>query len=221
MDDRTATYYTQFAAEIAERYDALDVEMNKILRRAFDAGMRVLDVGAGSGRDAALLLDMGCDAYGVEPCDELRRLAETRHPSLTGRLAGGSLPHLGQPFGGAFDGVLCSAVLMHLPKAEILDAAIALRKVLKANGKLVLSVPLERPDLDAQHRDHKGRLFTPLLPDYLQLLFERIGFRLLEKWESSDSLGREAHSWCTFVFQVRHPGGFGALEIIEGILNRD
>lgn len=98
---------------------------------------------------------------------------------------------------------------MHLQKAEILDAAISLRNVLKENGKLLLSVPLARPNLDSQHRDAHGQLFTPLPPDYLQLLFERIGFQLLEKWESPDTTARQGHSWCTFLFQARHSGGPG------------
>ncbi|NLE60773.1 MAG: methyltransferase domain-containing protein, partial [Planctomycetes bacterium] len=221
VDERTASYYTQFAGEIAQRYDSVESEMLALLNRAFAKGMRVLDVGAGSGRDVALLLAMGCDAYGVEPCAELREAAERQHPGLAGRLASNALPQLGQPFGGQFDGVLCSAVLMHLEKAQMLDAALAFRSILKEGGRLLLSLPLERPGLDAQHRDAHGRLFTPLPPDYLQLLFERVGFSLLERWESADSLGREGHSWCTFLFQVRHPSGARPLDLIEGILNRD
>jgi len=221
MDEHTGNYYAQSAGEIAQRYDSVQSEMLALLNRAFARGMRVLDVGAGSGRDVALLLDMGCDAYGVEPCAELREAAERQYPELAGRLAANALPQLGQPFGGQFDGVLCSAVLMHLEKAQMLDTALAFRNTLKENGKLLLSVPLERPGLDAQHRDAHGRLFTPLPPDYLQLLFERVGFTLLERWVSDDSLGRAGHSWCTFLFQVRHLGGARPLDLIEGILNRD
>jgi SAM-dependent methyltransferase len=206
MDDRTATYYTQHAEEIAPHYDSVHPFPSQLACRVFDAGMRVLDVGCGSGRDVAQLLALGCDAYGVEPTAALRKQAETRHPELAGRLADAALPALGQPFGGNFDGVLCAAVLMHLPKSEILDAAISLRNVLKENGRLILSVPIDRPGLDWDHRDVAGRLFTPLAPDYLQLLFERSGFNLLEKWETPDAQCRAGHSWCTFLFQARHPG---------------
>lgn len=220
MDEPTAKYYVAFSAELAERYEAAQEGSLKTLRRAFTEGMRVLDVGAGSGRDAALLLDMGCDAYAVEPCENLRASTLRLHPELTGRLENGALPQLSQPFGGAFDGVLCCAVLMHLPRAEILDAAIALRNVLKENGRLLLSIPVDRPGLDGQHRDEHGRLFTPLPPDYLSLLFERIGFQSMDRWQSPDSLNR-GYSWCNFLFQARHPGGSHPLDQIESILNRD
>lgn len=221
MDERTLGYYASVANEVATRYDAARADMERLLRRAFSEGMRVLDIGAGSGRDVCLLLRMGCEAYGVEPCDGLRLVAEQRHRRLAGRLASGALPYLGQPFGGSFDGILCSAVLMHLPRAEMLDAAIAMRNVLKENGRLLLSIPVERPGLDENHRDEHGRLFTPLSPDYLQLLFERIGFQLIERWESGDYLNREGFSWCTFLFHARHPGGSRPLDQIEAILNRD
>jgi hypothetical protein len=183
--------------------------------------MRVLDIGAAAGRDMALLRGMGCDVYGVEPCQELRSLAVQRHPELDGRIEPGSLPNVGEPFGGKFDGVLCSAVLMHLPRAQILDAALAMRKVLVENGRLLLSIPSERPGLDGSHRDQHGRLFTPLSVDYVQLLFERLGYQLIDLWKSQDGLCREGYSWWNLFFGIQYPQGTRPLDQIEGILNRD
>ncbi|MDO8672645.1 MAG: methyltransferase domain-containing protein [Dehalococcoidia bacterium] len=221
MDEQTRSYYKDFANRIAEQYERARPEMTGFLHRAFSEGMRILDIGAGSGRDMDLLFEMECDVYGVEPGDELRSVALQNHPKLAGRLQPGELPMLGQPFGGDFDGVLCSGVLMHLPRAAILDAAIAMRNVLKENGRLLLSIPLERAGLNKDYRDEHGRLFTPLPPDYLQLLFERIGFHLIDRWDSADSLNREGYSWRNFLFQARHLGGTRPLDQIEGILNRD
>src|SRR5436305_988491 len=124
MDDLTRRYYATRSDEIADEYESDHTQREVLLRRGFIQGMRILDVGAGAGRDVCILRDIGCDAYGVEPCDELRLVAAKRHPELMDRLIHGSLPDLGKPFGGDFDGVICSSVLMHLPKAQILDAAI-------------------------------------------------------------------------------------------------
>src|SRR5262249_36338562 len=140
---------------------------------------------------------------------------------LKERLGSAELPNLGQPFGGHFDGVLCSAVLMHIPREQLFDAAFAIRNVLNENRRLLLSVPRNRSGLDDQHRDSMERLFTPLNADYLQLLFERLGFQLIGKWRSDDGLDREGYSWCTLLFQLWHGGTLRPLDQIEGILNRD
>lgn len=65
---------------------------------------------------------MGHDPYGVDATVEFVEIAQRLHPELMGRIIQSSLPSLEPPFGGRFDGVLCSAVLMHLPLTE-LDAA--------------------------------------------------------------------------------------------------
>jgi SAM-dependent methyltransferase len=106
MDELTRKYYAAHAPEVADRYDNAISGVVKYFPLAFARGMRVLDIGAGSGRDMAALRDMGCDVYGVEPCEELRRHALERYVFLRGKLEPPALPNLGQPFGGHFDGVL-------------------------------------------------------------------------------------------------------------------
>ena len=202
MDQRTIGYYAASAREVAVRYDAVRAAMGEYLRRVFIPGMRVLDVGSGPGRDLSLLLETGCDAYGVEPCAELRTVAVERHPELAGRLQPGALPDLGRPFGGEFDGVLCSAVLMHLPLDEMPVVAAAIRNVLRANGRLLLSIPHDRPGRDAENRDVHGRLYTPLLPEDVQSLFEGVGFHLREKRDTGDRLGRVGYLWYSFLFAL-------------------
>ena len=221
MDNQTHNYYSTHAAAIAPRYAAATTSLEPYLPLAFAAGMRVLDIGAGSGRDLHALLEMGIDGYGVEPCAEFRQFALAHYPALSGRIAEGSLPDLGRPFGGEFDGVLCSAVLMHVPRERLFDAAFAIRGVLKDGGRLLLSVPDGRPGLDADYRDEHGRLFTPLPPDFLELLFERLGFQLIGRWHSADGMGRPGHSWHVLLFTLQHTAGLRPLDQIEGILNRD
>jgi 2-polyprenyl-3-methyl-5-hydroxy-6-metoxy-1,4-benzoquinol methylase len=83
----------------------------------------------------------------------LRGAAAQTHRELAGRIAAGSVPRLGEPFEGAFDGVLCSAVLMHLPEADLFDAALALSKVLRPRARLLLSLTQTRTDVG----DNGGR----------------------------------------------------------------
>src|SRR6478672_10970438 len=105
MDPATAEFYARNAKDLAARYEASPGSVATYFDMAFPAGCRVLDVGAGSGRDLAALLAHGFDAYGVEPSEAMRAEALEHHPALAGRLESGALPAIGQPFGGGFDGV--------------------------------------------------------------------------------------------------------------------
>lgn len=221
MDARTAAYYEAHAPEVAARYEGVSSPVARYFPAAFVSGGRILDVGAGSGRDMAALLAAGYQAFGVEPSLELRKAAVHAHPELVGKIVGESLPDLGEPFGARFDGVLCSAVLMHLPEADLFDAALALRRVLRPNGRLLLSLPDRRNDIGQDHRDAQGRLFQPYTADYLQLLFERMGFQQIGRWVNDDALQRPGKQWFTVLFELRASGPLRAVDQIEGILNRD
>ncbi len=221
MDSKTAEFYDRNAAELAARYESAASPVARYYPLAFAAGARVLDVGSGSGRDLAVLLRAGYDGYGVEPSPGLRQAAVAAHPELNGRLTDGALPAIGNPFGGGFDGIVCCAVLMHVPEAELFDAALALRGLLKPHGRLLVSLPTARTDVGQDHRDRQGRLFQPYLPEEMQLLLERLGFQLIGRWDTEDVLLRAGTSWVTLLLELRAGGQTRAVDQIEGILNRD
>jgi SAM-dependent methyltransferase len=221
MDATTAQFYEENASDIAARYETVASPVERYFGAAFVAGSRVLDIGAGSGRDAACLLAHGFDAYGVEPSHGLRQAAVNTHPELATRLEAGSMPELGMPFGGGFDGILCSAVLMHVPDHEMFDTALAIRALLKPHGRLLLSLPLSRGEGLTQERDANGRLFKGYPAEEIQLLFERLGFQLIGRWDSEDALARAGTNWYTLLLELRVTGGFRAIDKIEGVLNRD
>lgn len=221
MDPQTLAFYTGHAAEIARRYESVASPVERYFAQAFTPGARVLDVGCGSGRDAARLLASGYDAYGIEPVEALRLAAVAVHPELAGRIGEGGLPRTGDAFGGEFDGILCSAVLMHVPDTDLLDAALAIRRLLKPGGRLLLSIPASRGDLLSGDRDANGRLFAPYSADEVSLLLERLGFVLISRWESDDVLGRSGTSWTTLLLERRSGGQLRPIDQIESILNRD
>ena len=150
---------------------------------AFAPGARVLDVGCGTGRDLAVLLEMGFDACGVEPHDAMRARALERHPSLAGRIVAASLPQIGQPFGGGFDGIVCSAVLMHVPAEVLPESLAALSGVLAPRARMLLAVPEMTPDLLVDGRDPDGRAFGNHAPERVQQLTAELGFALLSRTE--------------------------------------
>lgn len=221
MDTPTAHYYALHARDVAQRYESAQSTIFRYVAASFVPRSRILDIGAGSGRDLSTLVAAGFEAFGVEPVPELLAEAVARHPGLASRVVQAALPAIGQPFGGEFDGILCSAVLMHIPEADLFDTVFALRGLLRPHGRLLVSLPLTRSDVLAGERDAHGRLFKTYRPEYLQLLFERVGFQLIGRWENDDGLGRPGTRWYTLLFELRAGGALRAVDQIEGILNRD
>jgi SAM-dependent methyltransferase len=195
QDERTAAFYRERAAELAARYETARPRLAERLAARLRSGARALDVGAGSGRDLAYLLSQGFDAYGVEPSPAILSEAVRRHPELAGRIAEGHLPDLGAPFGGRFEGVLLSAVLMHVPREELPRAAASLASLLEPGGYLLSSVAARRPGLDAEHRDERGRLFVPIDAAEIQALFGAAGLAVVDVAKTADDFGRPGYEW--------------------------
>lgn len=218
-DHRTITYYETHAATLAAHQREAGDGIAKYFPLAFAAGARILDIGSGSGRDLAALVQENYAAYGVEPSAALRAEAEQAYPQLTGRLHAGALPDLQAFSDASFDGLLCSAVLMQLPREALFDAVYGLRRILKPNGRLLVSVPRRRDDVGADGRDAHGRYFNGIVPEELVLLFERTGFQRIGQWDEADSIGR-GHVWAVLLFE-RRTDGLRSLDQIESILSRD
>jgi hypothetical protein len=109
---------------------------------------------------------------------------------------------------------------MHLPKSELFDSLINLRDLLKPGGRLLVSIPSERPGLNSERRDSDGRLFEELHPEYLILLCSRLGLKLVSSFKNDDSLDRADHSWVTLLFQ-KSTGAARTLDRIESVLRND
>jgi len=90
---------------------------------------------------------------------------------------------------------------MHIGASDLFNAALSIKRCLKLNGRLLLTVPSERGDLVVEERDAGGRLFKNYAAGFLQLLFERLGFRLIDQWSNDDALNRVGIS--------RKPASFG------------
>jgi SAM-dependent methyltransferase len=106
------------------------------------APARILDIGAGSGQDAADFAAMGHRVLAVEPTASLRAGAVARHahPAITWLDDG--LPDLAavRARGETFDLILLSAVWMHLDEAERRQAMPHVAALLAPKGRLILSL---------------------------------------------------------------------------------
>lgn len=115
---------------------------------------RALDVGAGTGRDAAHLAALGHDVVAVEPVDAMRQRGQALHGAEGIQWVEDSLPLLARlnDIGPRFDLITCIAVWQHLTPGERASAFEVLASKLAQGGLLVLSLrrgpaPAERPVL--------------------------------------------------------------------------
>jgi len=213
---RAVDWYERNAERLAAQYESVTPEsvhgwLLDLLPS--DPGV-ILDVGAGTGRDAAWLSGKGHEVVAVEPSAAMRKEAGDLHPDASIRWIDDSLPSLQKVShsGLAYDFILLSAVWMHvLPN----DRARAFRKLvglLKPGGVLAFTLrqgpaeaergihPVSRQDIERLARDHG-------------LVVERHG-------DAADRLGREGVTW-THVALRAPDDGTGALPLLRHVILND
>ncbi len=100
---------------------------------------RILDVGAGIGRDASALSDMGHEVIAVEPLSEFRNAGKKHYHTSHIEWLDDSLPELSQ-LNYHFDFVLASAVWHHLNVGEQEQAMMRIAQLLNPEGLFALSL---------------------------------------------------------------------------------
>ncbi len=136
--------YAAEAPHLLERYEAIPFEKAHaaMLTLIPQAPGHVLDIGAGTGRDAAYLADLGHRVTAVEPTDELRRGAQTLHPSPFIDWIADGLPFLSSIAHrrDEFDLIMITAVWMHLNESERRQAMPVVAALLKPGCPLIMSL---------------------------------------------------------------------------------
>ena len=134
--------YSEEAEELLVRYESFsfdDVHSDVLHLLPRPPGV-VLDIGSGTGRDAAHFAKMGFCVVAVEPTDELRLPASSNHPSPSIDWIDDSLPNLKRIVnrGQHFDLVMLTAVWMHLDATEREKAIPVLASLVRPGGILVM-----------------------------------------------------------------------------------
>ena len=156
VDIPTLAAYDSRPGEFADRWEAEPpaTDLHEIIHRFFTPGPTA-EIGCGSGRDAAWLMQEGFPTIAFEPSAGLRDEARQRYPAL--RVEPKALPELEGVPDGSFVNVLCETVIMHLPREAIGPSVRRLLSLLEPNGTLYLSWRVTR---EHDQRDEHGRLYT-------------------------------------------------------------
>jgi len=187
--------YDNKAEDFFEKFISCDVKTDNIFKEVFEKNEKVIDIGAGSGRDMHRLKELGIDIYGTEPSKGLRDLLIERFPEFEKKIFPYALPFEKSQFDLFFDGVLLSAVIFHIKEEELEDAIISIKSILKKKGKVVLSISEGERCLDEQSKDKYGRYFSKFSADKYIRLFQKNGFSLKKIWNQIDSMGRKDINW--------------------------
>lgn len=136
--------YGEHAAALIPQYELISFTAHHQaeLHLLPTAPSRVLDIGAGTGVDAAWFAAQGHSVVAVEPTAEFLAAAMRLHPSpLIGWLED-ALPNLDavMGLGQRFDVIMLSAVWMHLDEAERGIAMPKVASLLAPGGVMVLSL---------------------------------------------------------------------------------
>ena len=136
--------YADEAPSLFERYDSLAfVDVHRpVLHLMPDSPGGVVDIGAGTGRDAAFLAAMGHRVVAVEPTRELRLPGMALHASPLITWIDDSLPDLValRARRQSFDLVMLTAVWMHLDERQRAHAMPGVASLLRRGGKMIMSL---------------------------------------------------------------------------------
>jgi len=157
---------------------------------------KILDIGAGSGRDAAYLAKKGYLVTAVEPAAKLLAAAQKQHKSVDLRWVADKLPKLKElaQEQGQYDLILLSAVWMHLSSLERKESFKTLTRLLKVGGIVMISYKIGGSEDEGFY-----------IVDHHQ--FDRraevVGLKMLYQNVNQDSLGRKELSWRCCVLEKK------------------
>ena len=208
-------WYETRVAEVAPRYEAISAaDVNRWLIDLLPARpASVLDVGAGTGRDAAWLLSLGYEVLAVDPSAEMRADAIGRHPELDNRYLHEGLPALKKTIrnGFSFDFILLNASWMHVAPSDRRRAFRKLVTLLKPGGVIAFTL---RDPVEADRSMHE------VSAEEIERLARQHGAFVELRCDGSDLLDRIGVGWKHLAVRVPDDGT-GALPLIRHIILND
>jgi len=186
--------YDHSAADLCAGYQSLGTDsVHAAALDLFPRGAAVLDVGCGSGRDAAWLADRGNLVVAADASEGMLGEARRIHGEDRVIWVKDSLPRLSAIRGLNvwFDFILLSAVWMHVHPADRPEAIGALSSLLANGGKCVITLRHGTPD--------PKRVMHPVSADEVRHLAAHAGLRVIREVPNADLMRRADVRWTTVV----------------------
>ncbi|MBW2412264.1 MAG: class I SAM-dependent methyltransferase [Deltaproteobacteria bacterium] len=197
--NETIDYYSEHSEQFARRYEKIKPQAVHAAWKHLlpDTKSKILDVGAGSGRDAGWLAGRGHNVVAVEPADNLRKKAIGLHPHDAIHWVNDRLPDLKEVhrLEQVFDVILVSAVWMHLARSDRSGAFDSVYRLLDQAGIMMISfrkgTAADRPAM------------YPVTGDEIRALARQYGLEVVINIRNDDLYNRTEVHWETFVLKHR------------------
>ena len=194
--NKTIDYYNSNAAQYFSNTVNVDMSecCDRFLKYVVPSG-RIIDIGAGSGRDINYFKDRG---YVVESIDASEEMC-----------------HLAADYSGAevsceriqdwypqkkYDGIWANASLLHLSFSEIGEFVCRASDYLMPNGVFYLSM---KTGIQTGS-DNNGRFFTDFSEEKVQqIVAKSTSLEIVDTWIKADALGRNEANWLNVIIQKR------------------
>ncbi len=206
--DASVSYYDQHAAALADGYESVSFESAyPYLAQKLGAAARplhVLDVGAGTGRDASWIADRGHNMVAVDPSQSMLTVAQNLHAESSVAWVQDRLPDLSTTAlaNASFDMILLNAVWMHIAPQDR-DAALArIKSLLRPGGSVFATIRL------GPINEERGTYHISA-PNFVTDA-QAAGFTVVPRGDFPDLLGRPQVSWKAFELTRRDALGDGA-----------
>ncbi|MFC5387050.1 class I SAM-dependent methyltransferase [Aquamicrobium segne] len=190
-------FYEQHAAALADSYEAVSfADAYPFLVPVFSGNhLQVLDIGAGTGRDAAWIAERGHRVYAVEPSAAMRTVARSLHPDRRITWIDARLPSLEAPpiQPEAFEIVLANAVWMHIAPEDRGRSLARMYEVTAPGGSVYVSLRIGPQDA--------RRGMFEVSADSFVALAQAAGYDTIHHGEFPDLLGRPSVSWSMYQLQ--------------------
>ena len=217
--DEVVKCYDAQASELVSEYENFSFEqlhepVMDLIESLPSSDACILDIGSGSGRDAAWFAARKHKVVAVEPSHEMSKLAQERHHTSNIRWIDDKLPELKKVLSSkiTFDLIWLSAVWMHVPRSERERAFRKLMLLLRPGGSVMITL---------RHGPSRpGFRMEPVTSAEIESYARQRGLETVRVEKCADSQGRAGISW--EVIWLRLPDdGTGALPLLRHIVLHD
>lgn len=198
--DTSISYYDEHATALADGYESVSFEnAYPYLAKTLGAATRpfdVLDVGAGTGRDAAWIADRGHNMVAAEPSKSMLAVAQNLHAGSNVTWLEDRLPKLTSPAlaNASFDMILLNAVWMHIAPQDRPASFSRVKALLRPGGSVFATLRLGPVNKDRGMYDISA-------PEFVEEA-EKAGFKVVPRGDFTDLLGRPEVSWKAYELKL-------------------